>query len=80
MRSRMTLCSTPIFPDVLRALGADSGPYLSKASTEQIAEALVEEYVHLSSGETDGSISFEKALVKSIVRLIYPRRVTIESL
>jgi len=41
---------------------------------------LVEEYVHLSSGEADGSISFEKALVKSIVRLIYPRRVAIESL
>jgi hypothetical protein len=54
--------------------------FVSKASTEQIAEALVEEYVHLSSGEADGSISFEKALVKSIVRLIYPRRVTIDSL
>jgi len=54
--------------------------FVSKASTEQIAEALVEEYVHLSSGEADGSISFEKALVKSIVRLIYPRRVAIDSL
>jgi hypothetical protein len=54
--------------------------FVSTASTEQIAEALVEEYVHLSSGESDGSISFEKALVKSIVRLIYPRRVAIEAL
>ena len=50
------------------------------ASTEQIAEALVEEYVHLSSGEADGSISFEKALVKSIVRLLYPRQVVVDSL
>ena len=54
--------------------------FVSKASTEEIAEALVEEYVHLSSGEADGSISFEKALVKAIVRLIYPRRVTVEAL
>ena len=54
--------------------------FVSTASTEQIAEALVEEYVHLSSGEADGSISFEKALVKSIVRLLYPRRVAIEAL
>ncbi len=54
--------------------------FVSAASTEQIAEALVEEYVHLSSGEADGSISLEKALVKSIVRLLYPRRVAVDSL
>ena len=54
--------------------------FVSAASTEHIAEALVEEYVHLSSGEADGSISFEKALVKSIMRLLYPRRVVVDSL
>ena len=43
-------------------------------------EALVEEFVHLSSGQADGSIPFEKALVKSIVRLIYPRRAKVEAL
>jgi hypothetical protein len=32
------------------------------------------------SRRTDVSISFEKALVKSIVRLIYPRQVAIEAL
>ena len=54
--------------------------FVGAASTEEIVEALVEEYVHLSSGQADGSISFEKALVKTIVRLIYPRRAKIEAL
>ena len=54
--------------------------FVTPASTEHIANALIKQYVQLSSGESDGSISFEKALVKSIVRLIYPRRVAIESL
>lgn len=54
--------------------------FVSTASTEEIVEALVEEYVHLSSGQADGSISFEKALVKAIVQLIYPRRAKIQAL
>lgn len=54
--------------------------FISKASTEEIAGALVEEFVHLSSGEADGSIPFEKALVKSIVRLLYPRSVAVDAL
>src|SRR5207253_3047534 len=54
--------------------------FVSTPSTEEIVEALVEEYVHLSSGQADGSISFEKALVKSIVRLIYPRTAKVEAL
>ncbi len=41
---------------------------------------VVEEYVHLASGEVDGSISFEKALVKSIVRLVYPRKVAVKAI
>ena len=54
--------------------------FVSASSTEDIVEALVEEFVHLSSGQADGSIPFEKALVKSIVRLIYPRRAKVEAL
>jgi hypothetical protein len=54
--------------------------FVNGASTEELAEALVEEYVHLASHCSDGSISFEKALIKSIVRLVYPRRAIVEAL
>jgi hypothetical protein len=54
--------------------------FVNGASTEELAEALVEEFVHLSSHASDGSISFEKALIKSIVRLVYPRRAIVEAL
>jgi hypothetical protein len=37
----------------------------------------VEEYVHLSSGYSDGTITFEKALIQTIVDLITPRRASV---
>ena len=46
--------------------------FVNTATTEEIVAALVEEYTHLASGEADGSIAFEKALIATIVRLIYP--------
>jgi hypothetical protein len=44
------------------------------ASLESLVHTLVEEFVHLSSGGRDGSITFEKALISKIVELITPRR------
>jgi hypothetical protein len=47
---------------------------VASATTEELAEALIGEYVHLASGHADGTITFEKALVKAVVRLVYRRQ------
>jgi hypothetical protein len=51
--------------------------FVEEATTERLVNALVEEYVHLSSGCSDGTVPFEKALIQTIVNLITPKRASV---
>lgn len=48
-------------------------PHVEESDVDALTNTLIEEYVHLSSGAGDGSIRFEKALIKVIQDLITPR-------
>lgn len=48
--------------------------YLINASESELAETLVEEYMHLESSKGDGSIAFEKHLIKKILDLVTPKK------